>query len=76
MYNVLYSSNACKNHNLKKLFLVCCTALIICCLITLNEILTWGKFQLCTYNQSSDMDTLKSDCHCILCWIALMHVKI
>ena len=58
----------------KKLLKNCCTSLIICCLATLNEILTGGKSQLFTHNQSWDMDILKSDC--ILCSIALMHVKI
>jgi len=42
----------------KILLLNCCTSLIICCLITLNEMLTWGKIQLCTHNQSWDMDIL------------------
>ena len=59
----------------KKQLKNCCTALIICCLITLNETITCGKFQLCTHNKSSDMDILKSDCYCILCSIAVMHVK-
>ena len=53
-----------------------CTSLIICCLLTFNEILTCGKSQLCTHNQSSDMDILKSECYYILCSIALMHIKI
>ena len=47
----------------------------ICCLITLNETITCGKSQLCTHNKSSDMDILKYDCYCIMCSIALMHVK-
>ena len=60
----------------KKLLKNFCTSLIICCLITLNEILTCGKSQLCTHKQSWDMDILNSKKCCILCSIALMHVKI
>ena len=37
---------------IKKILKNCCTSLIICSLITLNEILTCGKSQLCTHNQS------------------------
>ena len=50
--------------------------MIICCLTTLNEMLTCGKSQLCTHNQSLDMDILNSNKYCILCFIALIHVKI
>ena len=73
---MFYSSNACKNQYLKNLPKSCCTSFIICCIITLNEKLTCGKSQLCTHDKSWDMDILKSDCYCILCSIALMHVKI
>ena len=38
--------------------------------------LTCGKSKLCKHNQSLDMDILKSNKYCILCSIALMHVKI
>ena len=54
----------------------CITSLIICCFITLNEILTCGKSELYKHNKSGDMDILKSDCSCIMCSIALMHIKI
>ena len=53
-----------KIKNLKKLLKNCYRSLIIRCLITLNGILTCGKYQLCTHNQSWDMDILKSDCYC------------
>ena len=45
-------------------------------LMTLNEILTCGKILLCTHNQRWDIQILKSDCYCLLCFIALIHVKI
>ena len=51
-------------------------SLIICYLIALNEIITCGKSQLCTHNQSWDMDILNSNKYCILCFIALIQVKI
>ena len=70
------SSTTCKNQNLKKLVKNCCTSLIFSCLIIQNEILTCGKIQICTHNQSTDMDILKSDGYCILFSIAIMHVKI
>ena len=38
--------------------------------------LTGWKIQLCTVNQSWDMDILKCNKYCILCSIALMNVKI
>ena len=38
--------------------------------------LTCWKIQLCTHNQRWDMDILKSDCYCLLSFIALIHVKI
>ena len=60
----------------EKLLQNCCTSLIICCLITLNELLTCGKIQLCTHDQNWDMDILNSNKYCIMCSIALMHVKI
>ena len=52
----------------KKLLYDCCTSLIICCLTTLNEILTCGKSQLCTHNQSCNMDILNliSTLYCVL----------
>ena len=43
---------------------------------TLNEMLTCWKIQLCTHNQTLDMDILKCNKYCILCSIALIHVKI
>ena len=49
--------------------------MIICCLITLNNLLTYWKNQLCTLNQSWNMDILKFNKYCILCSIALLHVK-
>ena len=76
LYIVFYSSNTYKNRNFEKLLWNCCTWLIICCLITLNEMLTCWKIQLCTVNKSWDMDILKCNKYCILCFIALMHVKI
>ena len=76
MYIVLYSFNACKNKKLQKKPKNCCTALNICCLITLDKTITFGKSQLCTHNQRWNMDILKSDCYYIMCFIALMHVKI
>ena len=38
--------------------------------------LTGWKNQLCTHNQSCDMDILKCKKYCILCSIVLIHVKI
>ena len=38
--------------------------------------LTCVKIQLCTVNQSCEMDILKCNKYCILCSIALIHVKI
>ena len=38
--------------------------------------LTCWKIQLCTVNQSWDMDILKCSKYCILCSIAVIHVKI
>ena len=49
--------------------------MIICCLITLNDILTCGKYQLCTHNQSLDMDILNFNEYCMWCFIAPIHVK-
>jgi len=49
--------------------------MIICCLFTLNEILTCGKSQLCTHNQSWDMVISISNKYCILCFIALIQVN-
>ena len=60
----------------KKLLKNCCKSFIICCLITLKQILIRKKIQLCTHNQSWDMDILKCDCYCIMSSIALMHIKI
>ena len=37
---------------------------------------TCGKSQLTTHNQSWDMDILNSNKYCILCSIAVIHVKI
>jgi len=50
--------------------------LISCYLITLTKILTCRKIQLCTHNQSLGMDILNSNKYCILCSLALIHVKI
>ena len=44
--------------------------------MTLNKIFTCGKIQLCTHNQSWDMDIVNSNSDSILCSIALLHVKI
>ena len=38
--------------------------------------LTCWKIQLCIVKQSWDMDILKCNKYCILCSIALIHVKI
>ena len=38
--------------------------------------LTCWKIQLCTVNKSWEMDILKFNKYCILCSIALIHVKI
>ena len=45
-------------------------------LITQNQMLTCWKIQLCTHNQSWEIDILKCNKYCILCSIALIHVKI
>ena len=72
---IVFSSNTCKNLNLK-------IALKLLCIIDylLFNNTKWGinlwKIQLCTLNQSWDMDILKSYCYCILCSIALMQLKI
>ena len=50
--------------------------MIICCLITLNEILICWKIQLCTHNQNWLMDVLNCSSNCILCCIAPLYVKI
>ena len=73
---MFYSSNACKNKNIKNCFKIVVHHWLFVYLITLNERLTCGKIQLCTHNQRWDLDILKSDCYCLLCFIALIHVKI
>ena len=65
-----------KKSKFEKLLSNCCTWLIICCLITLNEMLTCWKIQLCTVNQSWRMDILKWNKYCIFCSKALIYVKI
>ena len=50
--------------------------MIISCLIALNEIITTGKSQLYTHKPSLDMVVLNSNKYCILCSIALIHVKL
>ena len=65
-----------KNQNIKNCFKIVATHWLFVYLITLNKILTCGKIQLCTHNQSWDMDILNSNKYCKLCSIALINVKI
>ena len=76
LYIVFYSCNACKNKNLKNCFKIVVHHWLFVVLMTLNEILTCEKIQLCTHNQSWDKHILKCKKYCILCYIVLIHVKI
>ena len=44
-------------------------------LITINKMLTCLKNQLCTHNQSQDMDILKCNKYCLFCFEAIIYVK-
>ena len=65
-------SDTCENQNLKS----ASKLLNFIDYWLFNTILTSGKIQLCTHNQTRDRDISNTNSYCILCSIALMHVKI